>query len=118
MAISPAQKLAKTKYQQDKRTLVAADVPKDKGDFYRTSARELNLSLSMLIQNGVEEYIRNHAPQAARQALQATLEPTRDTLTVDEKTALNNLNRLPVKVQKAVLKLIAEIGDSQPKGGD
>lgn len=39
---------------------IVLDVKKGKKDFYKEEAEKRNLSLAMLIQKGVEEYIKNH----------------------------------------------------------
>ena len=46
--------------RKDKWERLAVEIPKGKRDIYKMAARELGLSLSKLIQNGVEEYIKNH----------------------------------------------------------
>lgn len=39
---------------------IVLDVKKGTKDFYKSEAAKRNLSLAMLIQKGVEEYIKNH----------------------------------------------------------
>ena len=46
--------------RKNNRERLAIEVPKGKRDEYKAAAQELGLSLSRLVQNGVEEYIRNH----------------------------------------------------------
>lgn len=109
MAVSNAQKIAKAKYQQSSRTLIAADVSKSKGEFYRQSAKDLDLSLSMLIQNGVEEYISRHAGEnfLDKQQTQKSLSPA------DEKL-LTEFSKLPVDARKHLVELAKIINQ---KGG-
>ena len=45
------------------RDKIAINVPKGKRDVYRRAAAELGLSLSILIQNGVEEFILKQADE-------------------------------------------------------
>ena len=49
--------------RKDKWERLAVEIPKGKRDIYKMAARELGLSLSKLIQNGVEEYIKNHGEE-------------------------------------------------------
>ena len=108
MAVSNAQKIAKAKYQQSSRTLIAADVSKSKGEFYRQSAKELDLSLSMLIQNGVEEYIRNHAGENILD------KPQGKSLSPADEKLLAEFSKLPVDARKHLLELAKIINQ---KGG-
>ncbi len=54
--------------QKDKRERLIVDIPKGKLGSYKMAARELGLSLSKLIQNGVEEYIKNHGEEFITEA--------------------------------------------------
>lgn len=101
MAVSNAQKIAKAKYQQSSRTLIAADVSKSKGEFYRQSAKDLDLSLSMLIQNGVEEYISRHAGETF-----ADKQQTRKSLSSAEEKLLADFARLPPDAQKSLMQFL------------
>ena len=105
MSVSIAQKLAKAKYQQEKRTLIATEVSKEKGEFYRTTATEFGISLSKLVQNGVEEFIQNHAGENLSLVAQ-NLEPK---LSAADKKLVEEFNQLPVDTQKVIAKLIATI---------
>ena len=49
--------------RKDKWERLAVEIPKGKRDIYKMAARDLGLSLSKLIQNGVEEYIKNHGEE-------------------------------------------------------
>ena len=49
--------------RKDKWERLAVEIPKGKRDIYKTAAQELGLSLSVLIQIGVEEYIKNHGEE-------------------------------------------------------
>ena len=111
MAISNPQKLAKAKYQQEKRTLIAADVSKIKGEFYRESATKLNLSLSMLIQNGVEEYIQNRTSEVVTEKREV------ETLTAEQRRLLENFARLPKSTRAKFTGLLEEVA-AQLKGGE
>ena len=105
MSVSIAQKLAKAKYQQEKRTLIATEVSKEKGEFYRTTATEFGISLSKLVQNGVEEFIQNHAGQN----LSLVAQNSEPKLSAADKKLVEEFNQLPVDTQKVIAKLIATI---------
>ena len=108
MAVSTAQKLAKAKYQQEKRTLIATEVSKEKGEFYRTTATEFGISLSKLVQNGVEEFIQNHAGQN----LSLVAQNSEPKLSAADKKLVDEFNQLPVDTQKALIKLIQSINQN------
>lgn len=65
MATSRAQKLAVMKYRDKTYERIVLDVRKGKRDYYKEEAAKRGLSLAMLIQKGVEEYIENHQPEQA-----------------------------------------------------
>ena len=112
MPVSNAQKLAKAKYQQEKRTLVAAEVSKDKGAFYREQAARLNLSLSMLIQSGVEEFIQRHLNELepiVKPAPMVKEQQTAEKLTSTERTLLAEFNQLPVDAQKSLIRFLRSV---------
>lgn len=104
MAVSNAQKIAKAKYQQSSRTLIAADVSKSKGEFYRQSAKDLDLSLSMLIQNGVEEYISRHAGE---NFLDKPQQPK--SLSPADEKLLDEVSKLPPDAQKSLMQFLRTI---------
>ena len=99
MAVSQAQRLAKAKYQQEKRSIVAAEVSKAKGEEYRAAAKELNLSLAKLIQNGVEEYIQNHGGEVIQK-------PEAEKLTAEERRLLAAFAKLPKNAQINLIKTL------------
>lgn len=103
MAISQAQRIAKAKYQQEKRTLIAAEVSKIKGEEYRAKAASLGLSLSALIQQGIESYEANHTGEDFKPAL-AT-----NKLSADEKALIDLFRELPADVSKSFLKVFVTI---------
>ena len=109
MAMSESQKLSIAKYRQEKRDRISTDVPKGKREVYNVAAKDLGLSLSMLIQNGVEEYIRNHAGESLldKQQDKKSLSPA------DEKL-LAEFSKLPVDARKYLLELAKIINQ---KGG-
>ena len=112
MAVSNAQKIAKAKYQQEKRTLIAAEVSKDKGEYYRESAAALNISLSKLIQNGVEEYIRNHGGE---NTVHIVDNQAQEKLTAEQRRLAEVVSKLPDKAQNQLFKFLESLEET--KGG-
>ncbi len=108
MALSQAQKLAKAKYQQEKRSLIAAEVSKAKGKEYKQKAASLGLSLSALIQRSIESYGANHAGEEF-------MPPTPAPMTADERKLIEEFNALPDDVRKSISKLIRQINQAQAK---
>jgi len=106
MAVSRPQQIAKDKYRQEKRDQITAEVPKGKRDAYKLIAAELNLSLSMLIQNGVEEYGRNHA---GKDFLPTLPTPEAKSLSPADERLLDDLAKLPPDAQKAFRQLVRAI---------
>lgn len=101
MAISESQKLSIAKYRQEKRDRISTDVPKGKREVYNVAAKDLGLSLSMLIQNGVEEYISRHAGGnfLDKQQTQKSLSPA------DEKL-IAEFSKLPPDAQKSLMQFL------------
>ena len=108
--VSEAKRAANEKYRREKRDQLAVDVPKGKRDAYKLMAAELGLSLSMLIQNGVEYYAWRRAggslPVSSKEE---------QTLTVADKRLVEDFNLLPDEVKPTVRKLIQQINQNSPK---
>lgn len=86
-----------------KKDIITIQVPKGKRDAYKMAAIELGLSLSMLVQYGVEEYIRNHEiPVAIEKSV------VEETLTDAEIRLSENFARLPKSVQRRFAGLIQD----------
>ena len=100
-----------------KKDIVAVQVPKGKRDAYKIAAIELGLSLSMLIQRGVEEYVKNHVVEAPSVIEKPVVE---ETLTDAEIRLSENFSRLPKSVQRRFAGLIQDfaknIEPKRPKG--
>ena len=62
MAVTLAAKLAKMRYYEKNYERVGFDVKKGKRDYYKEEAAKRGLSLAMLFQKAVEEYLQNHQP--------------------------------------------------------
>ena len=110
MAVSNAQKLAKAKYQHEKRALVASEVSKEKCDEYKAAAAELGISLASLVRIGVEEFIERHGggslPAASKE----------ERLSTADKRLVEDFKALSPKSQKALRDIISELVAT--KGGD
>lgn len=120
MAISEAQRLAITKYRSEKRDQISVDVPKGKRDAYKRIAAELNLSLSMLIQNGVEGYATNHAGEVITPTPAPV--PVGDKLTSEQRRLLATADNLPHDARKQLVKFLESLVTNAPaskeKDGD
>ena len=108
MAVSNAKRIAIKKYQQEKRDRLTVDVPKGKREEYKAKAAKLGLSLSVLIQKGVETYGVNHAGQN----LSAASQNLEQKLSAADKKLIEEFNRLPAETQKALIKLIQSINQN------
>ena len=118
MAVSKAQQLAKAKYQQERRTLIAADVSKAKGESYKTKAAQLGISLSRLIQLAIEAYGDENLSVGSRDAdlspvdtnnAPITCKQPEQNLSTEQKQIIEEFNKLPVETQKAFLKLLEPV---------
>lgn len=61
---SKSQRLATARYREKTYERIVIDVRKGKKDRYKEEAAKRGLSLAMLIQKGVEEFIENHQPDS------------------------------------------------------
>lgn len=109
MAVSQAQKLAKAKYQHEKRSIVAAEVSKEKGAEYRAKAAELGMSLSLLIQRGVESY--------GTVGGEVSVPRADEKLSAEQRRLLDEFGKLPADAQKHFMKAFSAINSSKG-GGD
>ncbi len=109
--VTESKRKANAKYRAEKRDQLAVDVPKGKRDIYKQGAAELNLSLSMLIQNAVEEFIARHQADNLSIVSQSASSPTQK-LSATEKNLLAEFNKLPADTQKLILKLIQSINQN------
>ncbi len=100
---SEAKKISVKIYQQEKCDRITADIPKGKRDEYKAKAANLGLSLSMLIQRGVESY-GNLSEQNSP-----------DKLTTEQKIFVDEFSKLPADIQKHFLKVFKAINVHLPK---
>ena len=84
------------------RDLLAVEILKGKRDVYKQAAAELGLSLSMLVQTSVEEFIRNHAGEE--------FIPNREDekLSAEERRLIVAFDSLPKDTRTIVLKLVED----------
>lgn len=120
MAVSKAQALAVLKYRAKAYDRLSTDVPKGKRDEYNAAAKSLSLSLSKLIQNGVEEYISNHA---GGEKIPPSWPPTPgNKLSPEDQRLLDSAGKLTPEARKQLVKfleiLTARAATLDTKGGD
>ena len=106
MAVSNAKRLSIAKYQQEKCDRITVDVPKGKREVYKAAAAKLGLSLSMLIQHGVESYGGGIATESF------TKPEKPESLSADERRLIDEFNRLPSDTRKALVKLVKSINQA------
>ena len=104
MAITESQKESIAKYRAEKRDRLSTDIPKGKRDAYNLAASELGLSLSKLIQCGVEEFIARHAGKEIERP-----QVVEEKFSAEEKRLVEEFAKLPVDVRKALIKLVGAI---------
>lgn len=107
MAITESQKESIARYRAEKRDRLSTDIPKGKRDVYNAAAKELKLSLAQLIQNGVEEYIRNHAGDIVVPATRQT-----ETISAEERRLIKSFANLPDNVKPTIKKLVEQLAQS------
>ena len=86
-------------------------VKKGSRDSYKKSAAEFGISLAMLVQNGIEEFIKNHAGE------KFPLEVKPETISATDRRLLDEFNQLPADAQKSLMKFLRAINESKG-GGD
>ena len=64
MTTSKSRLLANARYREKAYDSVTIQLKKGKKDHYKEEAAKRGLSLAMLIQKGVEEYLENHQPDS------------------------------------------------------
>lgn len=115
MSVSNAKRLSIAKYQQEKCDRITMDVPKGKRDAYKQIAAELNLSLSQLVQNGVEGYARNYKGVV----IPATEKVAPERISAEERRLLVAAAKFPTDTRKLFLKLVEDLAAKlESKSGD
>lgn len=108
MAITESQKESIARYRAEKRDRLSTDIPKGKRDVYNAAAKELKLSLAQLIQNGVEEYIKNHGGEVVVPAARQETE----TISAEERRLIQSFANLPDNMKPTLRKLIDQLAQS------
>ena len=102
--VTNAKRIANKKYRAKTYDTIGFDVPKGKRDEFKAKAAKLGLSLSMLIQRGVESYGEPSASNLPEQTQQ---------LTTEQKIFDDEFSKLPADIQKHFLKVFKAINDLQ-----
>ncbi|MBR1645980.1 MAG: GIY-YIG nuclease family protein [Selenomonadaceae bacterium] len=90
---------------------ISIDVKKGKRDAYNAAAKNLDLSLSMLIQLGTEEYIRNHAGENLSVPADTSKTAPEKKLTAAERRLVETFARLPEKTRAKFAGLLENVAD-------
>lgn len=98
MKTPQSQVLAVMRYRQEKRDNISVDVPKGKKDGYKAKAAALGMSLSQLIQRGVESYGEG-APTVA------PVKPA-PVITSEQRKILDTVELLPPDARRALMKFL------------
>lgn len=114
MSISAAQKMANARYRQKKRKAITADVPKEKGEQYQAFAARVGLSMSLLVQRGIEEFIQRHGGEVNLPAQTARIatQPA-EQISAAQRRLLDAVDQLPTDVQKSLLKFLQSLSKQQ-----
>lgn len=109
--------MSDAEYKKSRYDRVAFLSPKGKGAEYKQAANDFGLGLSEMIRLAVETYIADRSlhdlPVKPVKPAPMAKEPPAEKLTSQEKTLLDEFNRLPVDVQKAFLKTFKAINAAQ-----
>lgn len=100
--------LANANYRAKAYDVISTSVKKGKRDEYNAAAKKLKLSLAQLIQNGVEEYIRNHAGEVV---VPATWQEA-ETISAEERRLIQAFANLPDNVKPTIKKLVEQLAQS------
>lgn len=114
MSVSIPKRISIAKYQQEKCDRITMDIPKGKRDAYKQIAAEMGLSLSMLVQNGVEGYARNYEGVV----IPATANVAAEKISADERRLLDAAAKFPTDTRKLFLKLVEDLAAKLESKGD
>ena len=103
MTISKDKKIWYVEPSKKLRDKIAINVPKGKRDVYRRAAAELGLSLSVLIQKGVEEFISNNVDEDFVAKIKAE-----EKLSKEKQKLIAAFDKLPKDSQKIIRKLVED----------
>ena len=104
--------LANANYRAKAYDRISIDVKKGKRDAYNEAAKDLNLSLAMLIQLGTEEFIHNHAGEKISVPGDVTTKSVPEKkLTAAERRLVETFGRLPEKTRAKFAGLLENVAD-------
>ena len=106
--------MSTAEYQKATYDRIGLVVKKGKREEYQQAAQDFGLTLSELLKISIETYIADRSLHdlPVKPAPMAK-EPPSEKLSTQEKTLLDEFNRLPVDVQKAFLKTFKAINAAQ-----
>ena len=106
--------MSTAEYKKGKYDRLNIYIPKGDGEEYKQAANDFGLGLSEMIRLAVETYIADRSLHdlSVKPAPMAKESPS-EKLSTQEKTLLDEFNRLPVDVQKAFLKTFKAINAAQ-----
>ena len=106
------QLLANANYRAKAYDRISIDVKKGKRDAYNAAAKDLDLSLAMLIQLGTEEFIQNHAGEKISVPGDVTAKSVPEKkLTAAERRLVETFARLPEKTRAKFAGLLENVAD-------
>lgn len=111
--------LANANYRAKAYDRISIDVKKGKRDTYNAAAKDLDLSLAMLIQLGTEEFIQNHAGEKFSVPAKEAASVPEKKLTAAERRLVEAFARLPEKTRAkfaGLLENVADLADGKDGG--
>ena len=112
MILAKEQAAVVEKFRTKKFDRVTVNVPKGKRDAYKLGAEFLELSLSQLVQNAVEDYLENNWGESPAKIEKPVVEE-KLKLSVAERRLLEDFAKLPKSVQKKFAGLIKDFAERQ-----
>lgn len=88
---------------KDKYDRLAVNIPKGKRDAYTSAAHAFGISVSGLVQLGVEEFIATHSDEESAKKVKAS-----EKLSTQERRLLRAFDALPKESRAIVLKLVED----------
>ena len=89
--------------QKDKYDRLVVNLPSGKRDAYTSAAHEFGISISGLVQLGVEEFIATHSDEESDGKVKAS-----EKLSLQERKLLKAFDKLPKESRTIVLKLVED----------
>ena len=103
--------LANANYRAKAYDRISIDVKKGKRDTYNAAAKDLDLSLAMLIQLGTEEFIQNHAGEKFSVPAKEAASVPEKKLNASERRLVEAFARLPEKTRAKFVGLLENVAD-------